>query len=276
MLQSPQQIIVIDLFPEILDQLLNLLTGLSEEEWNIPTVCAGWSVKDVALHLFGVEVGNISERRDGHASGASLDGWDDLVAFINARNQEWVQVTRRISPRLLIDLLRFAGGQMCEYLRSLDPYAMGSSVSWVGPGPAPVWLDIAREYTERWHHQQHIRDAVGKPGLKQPRYFAPVLASFVWAMPHAFRGSSADEETVVTLTVTGESGGQWSLRQEGEVWTFYEGSTAQPDAEVLLDEENAWRLFTRGISKSQAREQMTLLGDRALGMRILEMVSIIA
>lgn len=267
MLQSPQLIIVADLFPEVLEQLLSLLNGLSEEEWNKPTVCAGWSVKDMAVHLLGVEVGNLSRRRDGYASSVSVDSWDELVAFINDWNQEWVQVGRRISSRLLIDLLRFTGGQMYEYFRSLDPYAMGGPVSWVGPEPAPVWLDLAREYTERWHHQQHIRDAVGKPGLKQPRYFAPVLAAFVWALPRTFQGTGAAEDTCVTLTITGASGGQWSLRQEEGDWLFYEGTPEQPDAEVILDEDIAWRLFTRGLSQSQAWEHVTLIGDRTLGMR---------
>ena len=60
MLQSPKPILVVDLFPEILDQLLKLLIGLESEEWNRPTVCHGWSVKDVALHLLGGEIGNLS------------------------------------------------------------------------------------------------------------------------------------------------------------------------------------------------------------------------
>ncbi|MFC2023584.1 maleylpyruvate isomerase family mycothiol-dependent enzyme [Chloroflexota bacterium] len=276
MLQVPLPAIVVDLFPEILDRLLRLLDTLTEQEWNTPTACAGWSVKDVAVHLLGVEVSNLSRRRDRYSSGVSVDGWDELVAFINDWNQQWVQVGRRISSPLLIDLLGSTGGQMCEYVRTLDPYAMDGPVSWAGPGPAPVWLDIAREYTERWHHQQHIRDAVVRPGLKEPKYLAPVLAAFARAMPRAFQGASSSEGTVVTLTVMGGSGGQWSLRQEGEVWRFYGGTVPQPKAEVQLDGETAWRFFTRGISQDQVREKMTLVGDRALGLRVLEMVSIIA
>jgi len=275
-LQPPQPIIVVDLFPEVLNELLRLLSGLSSEDWQKPTVCPGWSVKDVALHLLGVEVGNLSRRRDGHTLGLSLAGWEELVAFVNDWNQGWVQVARRISPRLLIDLLQFTGVQMCDYFRSLDPHAMGGPVSWVGPGPAPVWLDLAREYTERWHHQQHIRDAVGKPGLKQPRYFAPVLATFVWALPHALRATSAAENTSVTLTITGGSGGQWSVLQERGEWRLYQGAPGQPDAEAVLDGDIAWRLFTRGLGQGVAQQHMTLTGDRALGLRVLEMVSIIA
>ncbi len=40
--------------------------------------------------------------------------------------------------------------------------------------------------------------------------------------------------------------------------------------------EVAWRLFTRGLSPDVAEEQMVVTGDRALGSRVLRMVSIIA
>jgi uncharacterized protein (TIGR03083 family) len=276
-LQSPQPIIVSDLFPEILTELVKLLSSLSAEEWQRPTVCAGWSVKDVALHLLGGEIGNLSRRRDGHTQqSASINTWEELVTFINDWNQGWVEATRRISPRLLIELLEFTGVQLCDYFRSLDPYALGGSVSWAGPERAPVWLDLAREYTERWHHQQHIRDAVSKPGLKEPRYMAPVLSAFVWAMPRAFRSTHAAESTAVTLTIAGASGGQWSVLCVGQEWKLYQGAPDQPDAEVGLDEDIAWRLFTRCLAPSVARAHMSLNGNQTLGLQVLEMVSIIA
>jgi uncharacterized protein (TIGR03083 family) len=274
--QPPQPILVVDLFPEILDALLSLLGGLSADAWQRPTACPGWSVKDVALHLLGVEVGNLSRRWDGHAVAASITSWEELVAFVNDFNQAWVQAARRMSPRLVIDVLQCTGLQMCAFFRSLNPYAIGGAVSWVGPEPAPVWLDLAREYTERWCHQQQIRDAVGKPGLKQSRYFAPVLAAFMRALPRAFRATSATEGTAVTLTISGESGGQWSVRQEGGAWRLYEGAADRRDAAGIVDEEMAWRLCTRGLSQEQAREQVTFIGDQALASKVCEMVSIIA
>jgi len=78
-LSNPKPIIVIDLFQETLDHLLELLRELSEEEWNTSTICTGWSVKDVALHLLGVEIGNISSRRDRHILGSNISNWHELV-----------------------------------------------------------------------------------------------------------------------------------------------------------------------------------------------------
>jgi hypothetical protein len=68
-LSNPKPNIVISLFQETLDHLLELLYELSEGDWNMPTICTGWSVKDVALYLLWVEIGNISSRRDQHNLG---------------------------------------------------------------------------------------------------------------------------------------------------------------------------------------------------------------
>src|SRR5215510_10267842 len=87
--------------------------------------------------------------------------------------------------------------------------AAGSPVWWAGPGPAPVWLDVAREYTERWVHQQQIRDATGRPGLDGPRHVGPVIASFVHALPRSLAGADAAPGTTVDLEVTGPGGGTW-------------------------------------------------------------------
>ena len=269
-------IMVIDLFPEILDELLSLLSGLSAEEWTKPTACPSWSVKDVALHLLGDDIGILSRQRDGFSSDLPIQGWEELVALINTGNETWVQTTRGISSRLLCELLGFTGPQVHEYLSSVDPNSIGGPVSWAGPDPAPVWLDLAREYTERWHHQQHIRDAVDRPGLKQPRFFAPVLDTFVRALPHTYRRVAAVDGTLVTLTIVGDSGNRWSLLREGERWNLYQEISRKPDVEVVMGEEIAWRAFTRGLSRNKVEPQVKILGDQSLGTKILDTVSIIA
>jgi uncharacterized protein (TIGR03083 family) len=276
-MKQPQPILVGDLFPEILDALLDLLTGLSSSEWEAPTVCPGWSVQDLAAHLLGDDVGMLSGRRDAYGrASAPIASWAELVAFINSQNAEWVRTARRISPRLLCDLLRLTGAQVSVYFQSLDPYAIGGPVDWAGPGPAPVWLDLAREYTERWHHQQQIREAVGKPGLTEPRYLAPALDAFVRALPHTYREIEAADESLVALTISGAAGGTWFLLREGGRWELYLEAARQPDAAVVLGQDTAWKLFTKGISEEAAHAQATISGDQRLAAQILKMVSVIA
>lgn len=276
-MRQPESIIVSHLFPEMLDSLVTLLSNLSTEAWARPTVCAGWSVKDVALHLLGVEVGILSRRRDRFSpSTRPIHSSAELVVLIDELNTTWVQATRRISPRLLCALLEFTGRQVCDYFQSLDPHALGDPVSWAGPEPAPVWLDLAREYTERWHHQQHIRDAVGKPGLKEPKFFTPVLDAFVRALPHTYRDVDAADGTLLALEISGQSGDRWFLQRENDRWNLYLGVAQDPHARTVIDEDIAWRLFTKGLGQEQARSQVTIVGHRSLGLKVLDMVSIIA
>lgn len=275
--KQPQPIWVAELFPPILESLLTLLSSLTDEEWNAPVVAPGWTVKDVALHLLGGDVGVLSGGRDGFVTpDIPREQWNDLVDWLNRRNDLWVLATRRMSSRLVCDLLRFTGEQVSAYFASLDPDAIDGPVSWVGPDSAPVWLDVAREYTERWHHQQHIRDAVGKPGLIEPRFLAPVLDTFVRALPYTYRQTKAPRGTVVALSITGPAGRTWYLRREDLSWELSLDASAEPTARVVLDQDQAWRLFTRGITPAEALDTATLEGDHSLGRRALETVSVIA
>jgi uncharacterized protein (TIGR03083 family) len=271
-------VVVTQLFQPERASLLELLASLSAEQWQAPTVCPGWSVKDVALHLLGDDIGLLSRHRDGVApADASREpgGFQELVAFLDRLNQAWVEAARRISPRLLCELLAFTGEATWRYLASLDPLAVEARVSWVGPDPVPNWLDVAREYTERWTHQQQIRDAVGVPGLKEPAFLAPVLATFVHALPRTFAGAPAPAGTTVEVAVGGQGGGCWVLTRTPDGWHLAAGTAAEPVARVALDAETAWRLWTKGIGPAAAEAGVSISGDRALGRLVLEAVAII-
>jgi uncharacterized protein (TIGR03083 family) len=271
-------VVVTHLFPPERASLVELLSSLGAEQWQAPTVCPGWSVKDVALHLLGDDIGLLSRRRDGVApADASREpgGFQELVAFLDRHNQTWVEATRRISPPLLCELLTFTGEATWRYLASLEPLAVEARVSWVGPDPVPNWLDVAREYTERWTHQQQIRDAVGVPGLKEPAFMVPVLATFVHALPRAFADAPAPAGTTVEVAVGGLGGGCWVLTRTSDGWRLAAGTAAQPVARVALDAETAWRLWTKGIGRATAEAGVSISGDRALGGRVLDAVAII-
>src|SRR2546428_425182 len=59
-----------------------------------------------------------------------------------------IDASRRMSPPLLSDLLRFTGDQVTAYVRGPGPDAPSDAVRGAGPGPAPAWPHIGREYTE--------------------------------------------------------------------------------------------------------------------------------
>ena len=277
-METPEPVIVTHLFRPLLAELLKVLRALSEDEWAASTPCPAWSVHDLTLHLLDVDVGQLSRERDGLlASVIEATQWDDLVFALNRKNESWVNSARGISPRLVGELLEFTGEKVASHLSSLDPFSAEPEVSWAGPASAPVWLHVAREYTERWHHQQQIRQATGKALLTSKEMFGPVLATFARALPRAYEGVSAVDGSIVKVAILGDAGSSWLLVCHGGSWALYEDDTLSvPDAEITIEQEDAWQLFTRSITRSEVLPRVTLSGNVELASRVLDTVAVIA
>jgi len=275
--QVPPPVFTTQLFPELLTGLLDLLNTLSGKDWAKRIPGKAWSVKDVALHLLGVDIGVLSRERDGHVALSKEIGGDrELVEFVKTLNDTWIHATQRLSPRLLCDLLRVTGHQLDDYFQSLDPYVLGDPVSWAGLDRAPNWFRIAREFTERWHHQQHIREAVVRSGYMETRFLKPVLGTLMRALPHTYRGVEAGEDTIIDVTISGDSGGRWLLVRERHRWSLYLGSVAQGNATVVIPQDIAWKLFTKWLTKEEALKVSEVHGDSSLALRVFHMTAVIA
>jgi len=276
-MREPEPVLTAHLFPELLTALLDLLSSLSPAEWSAPVPRKSWSVKDVVLHLLGGDVGLLSRERDSFpASNITARTHTALVAALKALNDTWIEAGRRLSPRFLSDLLRFTGDQVSRYVVSLDPDALGGAVSWAGPDPVPQWLGVGQEYTERWHHQQHIRAAAASPGFDGPRHLRPAIDIFMRALPHAYRETDAPDRTAVTITIMGDSGGSWVLLRESRAWRLRSGGTNNPNAAVSIPQDLAWKLFTKWIPKDDAIAGADIRGDSALALRVFDMKAVIA
>ncbi|MBV8519641.1 MAG: maleylpyruvate isomerase N-terminal domain-containing protein [Acidobacteria bacterium] len=261
-----EPILVAERFAPLDAALLALLRSLTPDEWHAPTVAGAWTVTDVAAHLLDTALRRLSLQRDGYLRPVDIN---DLATFVNGINADWVSVARRISPAILIELLATYGAQLTHYLSSLDPFAEAQwSVSWAGESTSRQWLDTARELTERWHHQQQIRDATHREPLYEG-FLEPVLDTFVRAMPYTLRDVDAPEGTSVTLRVTGVVDRAWTAVREAQ-WTLYAGA-ASATCTVTLDADRAWRLFTRQRIARDAQVD----GDPSLASPILTMVSVI-
>jgi uncharacterized protein (TIGR03083 family) len=270
---------LVELFPPLQRELMRLLQELGPEQWARPTACAGWSVQDIVAHLLDTCLRRLSFGRDGKdaSPGRPIAGYADLVGYLNELNAEWVTAMRRLSPQLLIDLTDWAGPPLHRYLASLDPHATATfGVAWAGEDQSPNWFDIGREYTERWLHQQQIREAVGAPGLTTRRWLHPALDIFVRALPFSYRAVRADPQKTVELRIGGEAGGSWSLVAGPNGWQLFVGARADPTALVSLDQATAWKLFSKGLSSDRARREISISGDAALGEPILKTLAVMA
>jgi uncharacterized protein (TIGR03083 family) len=271
-----EPIFVSHLFPQMRAELLAILEDLSDDEWEYSTGCEGWTVRDVALHILGDDVGLLSGLRDHDGQRGQFDTWEELITFINAQNALWVNASRRISRRLLISLLALTGQQWADFAASLDPYADSGPIGWTGNDSDPMWLHLARELTEYWMHHQHICKAVSRVSLKEAHFVHPVLSTLIHALPRTYRDTDALEGTTVRLVVTGQGGGEWHLVREGDKWRLYADTDSPPASTVIMDVDTTWRLLTKGISPEKARSLTEITGDLELGQVLLGAVAILA
>lgn len=254
--------------------LLALLRGLSEEQWRA-TAVPGWSVRDLAAHLLGDDYGRIARERDGHSDGAEPRPGESFEAFIHRNNEEWVRGTARMSPASLLEALEVTGRSVAALWWRGDPEGPGLGVSWAGASPAPRWLDCARDLTEYWTHRQQIRNAVGLDTEVDPAVAAPVLDTFMRALPHTLADVDAPTGTAARVEVTGPVVGIWNVVRTAPGWVMGTQKDGPPAAGVRMGFETAWRLCTRGITPVEAVSRARFDGDRALGEACCRIVSVI-
>ena len=275
---------VADLFPDLSKRLVELLWSLTADDWQRPTSSSRRTVKDIVSHLLDGSLRRLSLQRDGYASpdeNSRLQPDEPLLQLLTRLNADWERATRRLSPTVLTGLLVWADQQLAELFKSLDPFAPAIfPVSWVGENESRNWMDIAREYTEKWHHTQQVFEATGRPStITVRRLFHPCLDAFLRALPFTYRDVPADIGTTVAIEVTGAAGGIWHVQRDASGWRPVTQPVERPQSTVTLDELTLWKLVTKRRSRAAELAEfpdIRIVGDAALGGPVLDMVSMIA
>lgn len=275
-----EPISTIDLFPVLDKKLIELLRSLDEADWEKQTIAPLWKVKDIAAHLLDGNIRTLSMLRDGYFGerAEQINSYQDLVDFLNGLNATWVKAMQRVSPEVLIDLLEKTGKEYIDFLKTLPPHETATfPVAWAGEAESENWFHIAREYTEKWHHQQQIRLAVGNTQeLYSSELYYPYLDTSMRALPHHYREVSAGRGEVIRFTITAPGSGNWYLYRENDGWDLLEEFGLWPVCEVQIDGEIAWRMFTKGISRQEAARHLAITGKTELGERVLDMLAVMA
>ncbi len=279
-MQAVEPIFVTDIYSQLHSELIALLKSLAPDEWYNPTAAGAWKVRDVVAHLLDSDVRRLSFQRDNAPQvppDAPIESYRDLVDFLNDLNAVWVKAAQRISPPLLMQFHELTGAQVCALFASLDPFGPALfGVAWAGEEVSVNWFDVAREYTEKWHHQQQIRDAVGAPALTERKWLFPVLDTFLRGLPHTYRATTAAAGTRIAFTITGDAGGDWTLQREGAAWELYAGPCGDAACDIRLDQDTAWRWLTKGLARAVAVPRMRISGQQEFATPWLGMLAIMA
>jgi uncharacterized protein (TIGR03083 family) len=274
---GPTPILCAHLLRRVDEQLIDLLGSLTPGEWDLQTIAPLWKVRDVAAHLLDTTLRKLSLVRDRwYVEAVDIRSPQDLITLVNRLNREGVAVYRRLSPTVLIGMMKAACEQSAGFHESLDPFAPAAfAVSWAGEAESLNWFDTARELTERWHHQQQIRLATNRPGMMTLELYHPVLDCFMRGLPHHFRDVESPPGTELLVEITGECGGSWYLSKRPTGWSLVNAPSEKFAARVAIPQHLAWRLFTKGIDRESAREQIEIRGNCELGEKVLHLTAIV-
>lgn len=268
----PPPVVTAHLFRPLAGELVGLLRGLEREAWDRRTSAGAWRVRDVVAHLLDGELRRLSSDRDAHlppAPAAPIRSYTDLVDYLDDLNAEWTRAARRLSPRVLTDLLEYAAADVADVVEAADPSVPATfPVAWAGQDASPMWLDVGREYTERWHHQDQIREAVGAAPLREAVWLRPVIEISLLALPHAYRSMMPARGTRIALHVTGEAGGDWHLEYDGE-WRLQDGPAAEPACRVVVGDLDVARLLLHRLAADDASLAVRVDGARELAEPLL-------
>jgi len=266
-------------FRPVARELVALLRGLPDTAWERPTVAGGWRVRDVVAHILDGTLRRVSFHRDRHPPPAPEPpprGEREFVAFINGLNGQWVEAARRLSPRVMTEMYELASRALADFVEALPADAPALfPVSWAGEASSEGWFDIGREFTEQWHHQAQVRDAVGAPPLGDPRWLHAVLLIALRGLPHAYRDAPAATGKSLAIEVTGAAGGVWTLRRDEDRFRLWAGQEEGESARVTMSDDSAWRLLFNALPPGSADALVSRSGEPALSAPLLRARSVI-
>lgn len=268
----------VPIFEETQYELISLLKSLSPEEWEYSTTSSKWKVKDVVAHLFDGDLRRLSLHRDKHKlpdPSDPINDYESLVDFLNELNNTWIRASKRLSPRLLIELTEFTTPKVVRHLKSLDPKGTALfSVGWAGETESENWFDIAREYTEKWHHQQQIREATGRLLLTEEQWLSPLVNTLIRGVPPVYNKYAAKNESEqIEIYISGVIDNSWILTTNNNQWQLCKSSGDQVKTTIEMNDDTAWRLFTKNINEKEALNRIQVSGNQELGKLVVKTVS---
>ncbi len=260
---------VVDHLAEVWSSLAIACERLDEPQWELPTDCPGWSVKDQLSHLIGVERMLLGEP----SPPAPAATPDHVLNPIGELNEAWVAARRTLPGDEVLAEFTEITGRRLEALRAMAPEEFDVV------GPSPIGQVPYREFMETrvidsWAHEQDVRRALRRPGGRNGPGEATSLERCVGAMPFVVGKRVAPPDgTTVQFDVRGQLGRLVPIRMEGSRASLVPSTPdPSPTVALIMDQESFWRLgFGRAEpSAVLATGAVTVEGDVELGRGVLD------
>jgi uncharacterized protein (TIGR03083 family) len=255
---------VIDGLADTWRSTIELCRNLSEDEWNRPTGCPGWTIKDQISHLIGTET-----MLAGRPPAPAAEPYGDHVRNDIGKFNEAEIAARRERPgkEVLAEFEALSDERLAALRAMSDEDFAKDTMTPVGPGTYGQFMGI--RLFDSWVHEQDIRRALGKPGhLAGPavdvalEHILPSLGRTVG------KKAGAPDDTTVVVELTGPIQQRIGVAVTGGRAALLPDPPSNPTTTVTLDAEAFVALACGRSDADPATAKVT--GDEALGRKVAE------
>ena len=239
-------------------------SGLSDSDWDRPTGCPGWTVKDHLSHLVDYEARALGRTAPEHDPGPRAYLKNDM----GRANEVGVDARRPVpGPAVLEEFREVTAERLAQLGRLTEQDLAGQTMTPAGPGTLADLLTL--RVMDSWSHEQDIRRAVGRPGNEDGPAAQEALEYFARFLPYVVgKRAAAPEGSKVVFRI----GGRSPLPVEV---TGGRGKVAADTGDATVSLEIPVAAFAAlACGRGDAPDDVVITGDRPLGQRVLDSMGI--
>ncbi|KNB49180.1 maleylpyruvate isomerase family mycothiol-dependent enzyme [Streptomyces caatingaensis] len=259
----------IDAWTHSIEAVAELVKPLAERDWNRPTDCPGWSVRDVVSHIIGVESEMLGEPRPIHTLPRDLyHVTDEFSRYIEVQ----VDVRRCHTALEMTSELELTVIRRSRQLRG-ETRSPRAPVRWpLGSGPEQT---LEQALTTRafdvWVHEQDLRRALGVPGNLDSPGALIARDVLVAALPRVVAGrAGAPAGSAVVVDVHGPVEFLRTVRVDAAGRGSVDSSVSLGPAVTLTTDWETYTLLACGRVRPEAVDgRLSVEGDPELAAAIL-------
>ncbi len=247
----------------------DLVSGLTPDEWRLPTPLPAWDVQANVAHILGTEAFLLGAQPDASIDADSLD---HVRNPIGAMNEAWVASYAHRPPGEILERFRDLTARRLDALGSMAPD------DWNAIGFTPAGEDVYGRFMQIrvfdcWMHEQDIRVALGRPGHDEGVAVEVSLDEMTTAMGFVVgKRAGVPAGSSVTFELTGGSDRSIHVRV-AERATVVRELDGPATVTLTMPVVSFGRISGGRLDAHEHVERVRVTGDETLGRRILESLS---
>jgi uncharacterized protein (TIGR03083 family) len=247
---------------------IEILESLGDDEWNAPSACAGWAVRDVVAHMASILHGVVDPTQMPDVSGGTEAAMEVPVAARRAWTVEQV----------LEEYETFSAQAANVFTMAQDPPLAETMLPMGDLGTHPMSLLASTFCFDAYCHLRNDILAPNGPVERPepPRDAARVGATLEWmlaGLPWMAQESLRFVDRPVVLRLTGTGGGAWTIAPGGEDGRVVVTDGANPHAAATITSGAhdfvAWATHRRAWA-----ECVTVEGDEPYASTVLDAIHV--